>query len=135
MFWSGLHIVVSKSCNFQSSGYVLVRLTRCGFENMLFSGTEVCSDRAYTLWCRKVVIFRPRVVFGSSLHVGVSKRSNFVASSCVWVGLTCGSVEKEYFPGLGLCLGRAYRWRCRRSNFHASDCVWVGLTRCGVEKL
>ena len=74
-------------------------------------------------------------MFGSSLHIRVSKRSNFVASRCVWVRLMRGSVEKEYLLGIGLCLGRAYRWRCRRSNFHASDCVWVGLTRCGVEKL
>ena len=95
----------------------------------------MCSGRDYTLWCQKVVIFRHRVVFGSGLHVGVSKRSNSVASSCVWVGLTRGSVEKDYFSSLGLCLGRAYRWRCQRSNFHASDCVWVWLTRYGVEKL
>ena len=71
MFWSGLHIVVSKSSNFQASGYVSVELTR-----------------------------------------GVLKSSNFLASGCVWVGLTRGGVKKLQFSGIGLCLGRAYTWRC-----------------------
>ena len=75
MFWSGLHVVVSKSCNFQASGCVLVGLTRGGVE--------------------KGVIFWPCVVFGSGLHVAVSKRSNFQALGCVWVRLTCGGVANE----------------------------------------
>ena len=40
------------------------------------------------------VIFRHRVVFWSGLQVRVSKRSNFLESGCVWVGLTRGGVEK-----------------------------------------
>ena len=43
----------------------------------------------------KRVIFRHPFVFGSGLHVAVSKSCNFQASGCVWVGLTRGSVEKE----------------------------------------
>ena len=73
MFWSGLHVVVSKSCNFQASGCVWVGLTRGGV---------------------KLVIFGHRVVFRSGLHVAVSKSCNFQASGCVWVGLTHGGVEK-----------------------------------------
>ena len=95
MFGSGLHMAVSKSCNFQALGCVLVGLTHCGVEKMEFSGIGLCFGRAYTLWCRKVVIFRPRFMFGSRLHVGVSKRSNFLASGCVWGGFTRGGVEKE----------------------------------------
>ena len=79
VFWLGLHVVVSKCCNFQASGCVLVRLTPCSVEKLEFSGIRLCSDRAYTLSCRKVVIFRPRVVFWWDFHVGVSKRSNFLA--------------------------------------------------------
>ena len=74
-------------------------------------------------------------MFGSSLHVGVSKRSNFVASSCVWVGLTGGGVEGVIFrhqivfgSGLHVVVSKS-------CNFQASGCVLVGLTRCGVEKL
>ena len=37
----------------------------------------------------------PQVVFGSGLHVVVSKSCNFQALGCVWVGLTRGGVEKE----------------------------------------
>ena len=54
-------------------------------------------------------------MFGSGLHVAVSKRSNFQALGSVWLGLTRGGVE--------------------RSNFQASGCVWVGLTHGGDEKL
>ena len=94
-------------------------------------------------------------MFGSSLLVGVSKTSNFVASSCVWVGLTRGSVEKEYFQALG-CVwvgltgggveGVIFRHQIvfgsglhvvvsKSCNFQASGCVLVGLTRCGVENM
>ena len=76
VFGSGLHVVVSKICNFQASGCVSVGLTRGGV---------------------KLVIFRHRVVFGSGLHVAVSKRGNFQALGCGWVGLTCGDVEKGNF--------------------------------------
>ena len=47
------------------------------------------------LGCQKGVIFWPRVVFGSGLHVTASKQSNFQALGCVWVGLTGGGVENE----------------------------------------
>ena len=48
----------------------------------------------YTWRYGKGVIFRPWVVFGSGLQVAVSKRSNFQASGCVLVGLTCCGVKK-----------------------------------------
>ena len=95
MFWSGLHVALSKTCNFGASGCVWVGLTRCGVEKLLFSGIGFCLSQAYTWRCRNVIIFRHRVVFRSGLHVVVSKTSNFQASSYVWVALTHGGVEKE----------------------------------------
>ena len=53
-------------------------------------------------------------MFGSRLHVGVSKRSNFLASDL-------------FGSGLHVAL-----WK--RSNIQALGCVWVGLTGGGVEK-
>ena len=74
----------------------------------------MCSGRDYTLWCQKVVIFRHRVVFGSGLHVGVSKGVIF------WHRVVFGS-------GLHVAVSKT-------CNFQASGCVWVMLTRGGVEK-
>ena len=94
MFGSGIHVAVSKRCN--------------------FSGIGLCLGRAYTWRCRKGVNFRPwvvvgpglhvavskrvifrhQVVFGSGLHVAVSKSCNFQALGCVLVGLTHCGVEK-----------------------------------------
>ena len=74
MFGSGIHVAVSKKCN--------------------FSGIGLCLGRAYTWRCRKVVIFRHRVVFWLGLHVVVSKSCNFQASGCVLVRLTRCGVEK-----------------------------------------
>ena len=77
-----------------ASSCVWVGLTGGSVEKEYFSGLGLCLGRAYRWLCRKVVIFRHRVVFGSGLHVAFSKTCNFRASGCVWVGLTRCGVEK-----------------------------------------
>ena len=74
-------------------------------------------------------------MFWSVLHVGVLKSSNFLASGCVWVGLTRGDVKLVVFKhqvvfGSGLHVAVS-----KSCNFQASGYVLVGLTRCGVEML
>ena len=73
-------------------------------------------------------------MFRSGLHAGVSKRCNFLASGCVWVGLTRRGVKLVIFRhrfvfGSGLHVAVS-----KICNFQASGCVWVGLTLGGVEK-
>ena len=70
----------------------------------------------------------------SGLHVGVSKSSNFLASGCVWVGLTRGGVKLVIFR-LRVVFGSGLHVAVSKScNFQTSGCVWVGLTRGSVEK-
>ena len=63
---------------------------------MLVGFSLVCGRELHLEWMKNVVwavVLGFRLAF--SLHVAVSKRSNFQAEGCVWVGLTRGGVEKE----------------------------------------
>ena len=74
-------------------------------------------------------------MFGSGLLMVVSKRSNFLAWGCVWVGLARDGVEKGVIFRHRVVFGSGlYVAVSKTCNFQASGCVWVGLTRDGVEK-
>ena len=63
---------------------------------MLLGFRLACGRELHLEWMKNVVravVLGFRLAF--SLHVAVSKRSNFQAEGCVWVGLTRGGVEKE----------------------------------------
>ena len=74
-------------------------------------------------------------MFLSGLHAAVSKRSNFQAWGCVWVGLTGGGVKGVIFTHQIVFGSGLHVVVLKSCNFQASGCVLVGLTCCGVEKL
>ena len=62
---------------------------------MLLGFRLACGRELHLDWMKNVVraaVLGFRLAFG--LHVVVSKRSNFQAEGCVWVGLTPGGVER-----------------------------------------
>ena len=62
---------------------------------MLLGFRLACGRELHLEWMKNVVravVLGFRLAF--SLHVAVSKSSNFQAEGCVWVGLTRGGVKK-----------------------------------------